>query len=71
MTGVDAFAHYAQTLRSKFKSGIATEHSYRPAVEQLLTDILEVFPPGPQRDVWLAWLEQLTAECAGQGLTLH
>jgi hypothetical protein len=38
------------------------------ALAQLLADILDVFPPGPQRDVWLAWLEQLAADCRPQQL---
>jgi hypothetical protein len=29
---------------------------------QLRADIFEVFPPGPQRDVWLAWLAKLVAD---------
>jgi len=32
------------------------------ALEQMRADIFEVFPPGPQRDVWLKWLAQLTAD---------
>jgi hypothetical protein len=35
-------------------------------LEQLRTDILDVFPPGPQRDVWLAWLVQLTTDVIGR-----
>jgi hypothetical protein len=37
------------------------------AIEQLRDDILEVFPPGPQRDVWLAWLAQLENDCMWWG----
>jgi hypothetical protein len=36
------------------------------ALEQLRADIFEVFPPGPQRDVWLEWLAQLTADVMGR-----
>jgi hypothetical protein len=32
------------------------------ALEQLRVDILDVLPPGPQRDVWLAWLAELLAD---------
>jgi hypothetical protein len=34
--------------------------------EQLRADIFEVFPPGAQRDVMLAWLEQLAADYRSQ-----
>jgi hypothetical protein len=30
-------------------------------LRQLRDDIFEVFPPGLQRDLWLAWLEELVA----------
>jgi hypothetical protein len=32
------------------------------ALAQLRADIFEVFSPGPQRDVWLAWLAELTTD---------
>jgi len=36
--------------------------SGQDVLEQLRADIFEVFPPGPQRDVWLEWLALLTAD---------
>jgi hypothetical protein len=32
------------------------------ALEALRADIFDVFPPGAQRDVWLAWLAQLKTD---------
>lgn len=40
---------------------------HHDAFEQLRADIFEVFPPGPQRDIWLAWLEDLAADSMWHG----
>jgi hypothetical protein len=32
------------------------------ALVQLRADIFDAFPPGPQRDAWLAWFSQLATD---------
>lgn len=39
------------------------------ALKQLHEDILEVFPPGSQRDVWLAFLAGLTSASLWRDVT--
>jgi hypothetical protein len=51
---------------------VAQEHGamdHHDALEQLRADIFEVFPPGPQRDIWLKWLEELSTDSLWHGAT--
>jgi hypothetical protein len=37
------------------------------ALVPLRADIFDAFPPGPQRDAWLAWLAQLATDSIWRG----
>ena len=64
-------AHFSRNARDLPRDGSRVEHhatamNAHDALEPLRADIFDVFPPGPQRDVWLA---QLAADWERVGLT--
>lgn len=40
MTAKDIFKQYAKSIDEQFQTGITTEHSYRPALQKLLSELL-------------------------------
>jgi hypothetical protein len=37
------------------------------ALDQLLLDIMQMYPPGQRRQRWLAWLDEVAAEAGHPG----
>jgi hypothetical protein len=57
-------SHFSRNAPDLPRDGSRAEHratamNAHDALEQVRADIFDVFPPGPQREVWLAWLAQL------------